>query len=150
MRRRLLTNRRVSLMTPETMAEIHKAAFTDVPPPWSARTFADFQAMAGVSLIAQDHGFALIRTILDEAELLTIAVHPDHQGKGIATILMQDLTDAAKADGATALHLEVAATNVAAVSLYGKSGFVHSGRRRGYYVAEGRAPIDAILLSKAL
>ena len=80
--------------------------------------------MTGVSLmLARDHGspqpvgFSLFRTVAGEAELLLLAVAPDHQGRGIGRLLLDEFVDRARAAGASRVHLEVRDGNPA-VAMY--------------------------------
>ncbi len=57
---------------------------------------------------------------------------------------------AAARAGARSLFLEVADGNVAARHLYAKAGFAEAGRRAGYYVRDGGAREDALILKVAL
>ncbi len=86
----------------------------------------------------------LLRVAADEAEILTIGVAARRQGLG--TALMAAALAAARAQGAAAMFLEVAADNAAARGLYGNLGFAAAGQRRGYY-ANGA---DALLLRRDL
>ncbi|MEM9426809.1 MAG: GNAT family N-acetyltransferase [Pseudomonadota bacterium] len=99
---------------------------------------------------AQDlAGFALGRIVLDEAELLTLAVDPDHQREGIGRRCLGLFESEAALRGAAKAYLEVAETNQAAIALYHASGWVQNGRRKAYYKSTD-ARIDAILMSKTL
>jgi len=69
-------------MTVDEMADIHARAMT-VPRPWNAVTLQGFLAAPGAIIEHVGRGFALGRVIADEAELLTIAVDPVEQGKGL-------------------------------------------------------------------
>ncbi len=95
-----------------------------------------------------DHlvGFAVVQTLLDEAELQLVLVAPDLRRQGIGGQLMQVVEAGARAKGAGRLLLEVAQTNAAARALYQKRGFKEDGRRRRYY-ANGD---DAVLMSLVL
>lgn len=135
-------------MTPEDLARIHAAAFTQARP-WSAAEFADLLDSPLVHLTPAPHGFALWRAVAGEVELLTIAVAPEAQGHGHGTRLMHAfLTEAAQV--AEDVFLEVAADNAPAHALYVKAGFAESGRRPGYYSRSNGAAIDAILMSRRL
>ena len=128
------------------MARIHARAMT-VPPPWNAHTIAGFLAAPGSILVHEAKAFALGRIIVDEAELLTIAVDPEAQRKGLGRACLKRFIETCRKRQANRILLEVAETNEAARALYGKEGFVEDGRRKGYYRASGADPIDAILMS---
>lgn len=93
-------------------------------------------------------GFAMSRGVLDEEELLLIAVHPAYRGRGIGAALLQRLIDAAEARGRTRLLLEMRDGNPA-VSLYRRFGFEPIGRRRNYYRNAAQGPLDAITYARA-
>lgn len=135
-------------MTPEQLATLHAQAM-QVPAPWSTRDFEELLGGAGVFLISQAHGFALGRIVLDEAELLTLAVAPQYQRGGNGSQLLAGFERRAQKSGATSVFLEVAATNSPAQSLYAAAGWATTGVRKGYYRAKPLA-IDALLMSKAL
>jgi ribosomal-protein-alanine N-acetyltransferase len=134
---------------PEQLAAIHARAMT-APPPWDADTFRSFLGTSGVFLVTEGAGFALGRVILDEAELLTLAVDPDHRGAGLGRACLARFEATAVATDATRAFLEVAATNTPARALYAGSGWTEDGRRRGYYVFTDGTSTDAILMSKSL
>lgn len=132
-------------MTPDALAAIHAAAFTD-PRPWSAAEFAALLDGSGVFLCAEAEGFVLGRVILDEAEVLTLAVLPAAQGRGIGTRLMAAFARHARGLGAARGFLEVAAHNGPARAVYARTGWVECGRRKGYYRDAAGAPGDAVLM----
>jgi [ribosomal protein S18]-alanine N-acetyltransferase len=88
-------------------------------------------------------GFALSRGVADEEELLLIAVHPRHRGRGIGDALLAGFIADARARGARRLFLEMREGN-SAESLYRRHGFARVGRRRDYYRRTSSAPLDAI------
>lgn len=134
-------------MTPEDMAGIHAEAMT-IPGPWGVRDFKELMTNRGVFLVSHGLcGFALGRVVLDEAELLTLAVSPTAQGQGIGRSCLEQFEAEAANLGAKHLHLEVAKTNVPALALYERAGWLTAGRRKAYYKAStGRT--DAILMTK--
>ena len=95
-------------------------------------------AAAGERIIA----FSLMRSILDEAELLLLAVDPAWQGKKVGRTLLLDNISAAKLRNIGHIHLEVRATNKA-IDLYRSAGFVHSNTRRAYYRGRDGQLFDA-------
>jgi ribosomal-protein-alanine N-acetyltransferase len=94
-------------------------------------------------------GFAMARGALDEEELLLIAVHPEHRGRGLGAALLQQYIAAATARGRTSLFLEMREGNPAD-SLYRRAGFVPIGRRRNYYRNAATGPLDAITYARRL
>jgi ribosomal-protein-alanine N-acetyltransferase len=137
-------------MTPEAMAALHALAFTDTPRPWTAAEFAALLGEPSTLLAVRAEGFALGRIAGPEAELLTLAVHPDARRRGHGSALVLAFEAAAEARGAGAAFLEVAATNVPARALYAGLGYVPAGRRPGYYAPAGAPPVDALVLRKPL
>ncbi len=88
--------------------------------------------------------------MVDEAELLTIAVPPDLRGRGAAKRLVSVFIDQSRQRGAVSAFLEVAEDNAPARRVYTQAGFVESGGRRGYYRSPEGRYIDAILMTRAL
>jgi len=82
-------------------------------------------------------GFVLIRTIKDEAEIITIATRSSARRRGLASELMRAAIRQLEFDRAKSLFLEVDEANEAAVSLYRRFGFKKIGEREGYYAASG-------------
>lgn len=97
---------------------------------------------------ADPGGFALLRIVADEAELLTVAVAPARRRGGIAGALLTEGLREAAARGAARVFLEVGTRNAAARALYDKHGFVKLSERRGYY--GGASPDTALILARAL
>ena len=136
-------------MTPGALAALHAAAFADARP-WSAREFQDLLASPHVFLCPETNGFALGRVIADEAELLTLAVHPAKRRDGLGHHLLTAFENTARVRGAIRAFLEVAADNNAAIGLYSKAGYTLSGRRPGYYAKTDGSRVDACLMDKLL
>ncbi len=90
-------------------------------------------------------GYILATIIADEAEIISIAVDPDHQGRGIAgDLLLQFMTHCRTLD-VVVITLEVAADNLPALGLYRQHGFAEFGLRKGYY-RHGNQKTDAIMM----
>ncbi|WP_187432099.1 [Ribosomal protein S18]-alanine N-acetyltransferase [Roseobacter fucihabitans] len=132
-------------MTPQALADLHRRAFMSERA-WSAQEFSDLLSNKYVSFIDEPGGFALIRSVAGEDELLTLAVDPACRRQGIADRLMSHWL--AKPTGNIAF-LEVAADNTPARRLYEKHGFAETGRRKAYYARDGRPAVDALLMSNA-
>jgi ribosomal-protein-alanine N-acetyltransferase len=104
---------------------------------WTRNQCLGVMAMPGVRVtLAQvddePAGFAMVRSVADEAELLLLAVDPRHRRRGIGTALLRGVIAEAQATGIADLHLEVRSSNEA-VALYKAQGFEKVGERRGYY-----------------
>ena len=128
------------------LAAIHHAAF---PPAerWGADAMALQLALPGVAALLDPRGgMVMLRVAADEAEILTLAVHPGQRRQGIARKLLTEAAALAAAHGATALFLEVALRNAGARALYEAAGFTQVGRRRRYY-ADGD---DALVMRRSL
>ena len=128
------------------LARIHAAAF---PPGerWGPDAMALQLALPGIfALFDPRGGMIMARVAADEAEILTLAVHPDARRQGLARALLAEAARHAAAHGATALFLEVALRNTAARALYTGAGFTEVGRRRRYY-ADGD---DALVMRLTL
>ena len=90
-------------------------------------------------------GYVGSQTVLDESDMMNVAVHPDYRKQGIATALIVGLVEELRKRGSRCLTLEVRASNENAISLYKKLDFQEVGRRKNYY----RNPReDALILRK--
>lgn len=129
------------------VAQLEKLCFSD---PWSENSVAsELENPLSIWLVAEENGavagYVGSQTVLDETDMMNIAVHPDYRRKGIAAALIEALIDGLKQKGSRSLTLEVRASNKNARSLYEKLGFCQAGIRKNYY----RNPReDAIILRK--
>ena len=90
------------------------------------------------------------RVIADEAELLTMAVHPDARRQRIGQFLLNSYEAEAQKRGAKVSFLEVADNNAAAITLYTRQNYVQTGRRPLYYKSPTGERIDALIMSRQL
>lgn len=88
-------------------------------------------------------GIGCMWTILEEAHITLLAVHPDYQRQGLGQALLLALLTIACDRGLERATLEVRATNQPALALYQKFGFKIAGRRQRYYKDTGE---DALIL----
>jgi len=139
----------------QVMAVMGQAFGTEYGEAWTRSQLAGILPMAGVSLmLARDGsggaiGFSLFRTVVDESELLLIAVIPEHHRRGVGRMLLDDFLDQARDDKVSRVHLEVRDGNPA-VAMYRDAGFSPVGRRRNYYHASNGERFDAITLAYQL
>ena len=123
---------------------------------WPREDFAAYISGEGTPLyVACDAkrkiaGFAMLRHLGEEAELITIAVDPKWRKRGVGVALLRALIDDLLMSPAKRLFLEVAADNVAALKLYGKFGFQKVSERRGYYPRPDGTPATAIVMARDL
>lgn len=94
-------------------------------------------------------GFAMVRAVADEAELLLLGVAPAQRRRGVGTALLRAIEADCRVGLIAKLHLEVRAGNDA-VRLYTDNGFVKVGERRGYYRGATGQPYDAHTYSRTL
>jgi [ribosomal protein S18]-alanine N-acetyltransferase len=78
-------------------------------------------------------GYAGVMVQVGEAHITTVAVHPGHHRRKVASHLLVSLLEAAVDMGAAAATLEVRTANRGAQRLYAQFGFAPVGVRPGYY-----------------
>ena len=105
---------------------------------WSEKSVAsELNNKLALWLVAEEAGkvwgYVGSQTVMDETDMMNIAVHPDHRNQGIAAGLVDNLIDALKARGSHSLMLEVRVSNEPARKLYEKLGFQQVGLRKNYY-----------------
>ena len=137
----------------DTIAKLHAQGFYRG---WPREDFVAYITGEGTPLyVACDGkrkiaGFAMLRHLGDDAELITISVDNKWRKKGVGGALMRALFDDLLTTPAKRLLLEVAADNAAALRLYGKFGFTRIGERKGYYPRPDGTPATAIVMARNL
>ena len=121
--------------------------------PWTAGQYKEeFSSPTRHFVVALDEAQSIIGYAgvfapgATEADILMVGVVPDHRGKGIAKALMALITDWAKAQGSTAMMLEVKTDNVDAIGLYESLGYLKLNIRSNYF----GAGLDALVMRKDL
>ena len=117
------------------IAQIEKLCFSD---PWSASSVAtELENSYSLWLVALDGdtvaGYVGSQSVLDGADMMNIAVHPDYRRQGIARELVTGLINALAEKGVKSLALEVRQSNAPAIALYEQLGFIQVGLRTNYY-----------------
>ena len=131
------------------IAQLEKLCFSD---PWSEKSIeTELSCRLSCWLVAMEGdtllGYVGSQTVMDESDMMNLAVHPDYRRQGTAQALVNALENALRERGSKALTLEVRASNEPAIALYEKLGFQQVGLRKSYY----RNPKeDARILRKAL
>ena len=125
------------------VSAMEQEVFTD---PWSENAFHEELSAAGRRYLVAEEGGAPVGyggllVVGEDAHVVTLAVDPAAQRRGLGTRLMVALVEEALAAGASHLTLEVRVSNEAAQHLYRRFGFETVGVRRHYYRDE-----DALIM----
>lgn len=88
-------------------------------------------------------GFAGIKIILDEAEIMNIATKKIYRHEGIASLMLEYLISYCKKNSINSINLEVNIQNSIAIKLYKKYNFNEVGLRKKYY----NNTYDAVLMT---
>ena len=140
----------IRLMTADhvsQVAQLEKLCFRD---PWSENSVSsELNNPLSLWLVAVEGekvaGYVGSQSVMGESDMMNVAVHPDFRRQGIGERLILELIDHLANRGNHSLTLEVRASNVSAIALYRKLGFVQVGLRKNYY----RNPKeDALILRK--
>ena len=113
---------------------------------WTLRNIQDTLAAPTTVALVIDHppaGHAISTVVLDQAELLTIAVSPSHRRQGYGRALLNALHEHWRAAGVEQAYLEVRDDNLPAIALYTSEGWRRTGTRPRYY----RDGTDAVVLT---
>jgi ribosomal-protein-alanine N-acetyltransferase len=118
---------------------------------WSKSQCAGILPLGGVRLVVarttdgEPAGFYLERRVIDEAELLLLAVSSAFQRRGLGTLLLDQFINNHHGGDVVRLHLEVRDGNPA-VTIYEKFGFRAVGRRKDYYRGADGVFNDAVTM----
>ncbi|MBQ0823647.1 GNAT family N-acetyltransferase [Microvirga terrae] len=133
------------------LAAIHASAFARG---WSTLDFERLLGERGVvadglflGRTAKPVGFTLSRIVLDEAEIITVAIAAEARGKGHARPLLSRHLDELARRGVARVHLEVEDGNAPALAAYRRLGFRDIGRRDGYYQKADGTRVAALTMA---
>ena len=117
------------------VAALERQCFAD---PWSEGSIAsELDNPLSLWLVAEQDGavcgYVGSQTVLDETDMMNIAVRPDCRRHGIAAALIDELIVRLKERGSHILRLEVRVSNAPAIALYDSLGFTQLGLRKNYY-----------------
>jgi ribosomal-protein-alanine N-acetyltransferase len=130
---------RVRILTSADLDDIMMIEESSFTAPWRRSTFESLLARHDSDLLgaldAEGHliGYAVVWTIVDQAELGNVAVAPQGRSRGAGRALVREALARARARGARECFLEVRESNEVAKTLYDTLGFTAVGRRRRYY-----------------
>jgi ribosomal-protein-alanine N-acetyltransferase len=119
--------------------------------PWNADSFASLlRHQHRFGWLIEDEGapagYILVQAIAGEAEILSLAVKPAMQRRGLGRRLIERALEEVERRGAKRLLLEVATSNAPALALYAGLGFSTIGGRRAYYQRRGGLE-DALVMA---
>ncbi len=137
-------------MMPKHISQIAQLEALCFSCPWSENAIAgELTNPLSLWIVAVDQnrvvGYVGSQSVMGEADMMNIAVATDYRRQGIGEKLVAVLMDMLKKKDVHSLALEVRVSNVPAITLYNKLGFVQVGRRPNYYSAPKE---DALILRK--
>ena len=128
--------RRLELGDLDAIEQIERVSYRT---PWSRSMFASELAKpSSLSFGAVDEagtlvGYLVLSRYVDAWHVMNVAVAPERRRQGVASALLQRLLELTEDDGMRGYTLEVRVSNLGAIRLYERFGFVPKGVRRGYY-----------------
>lgn len=133
----------------DQVMDIEEALFSV---PWTREGFLTYLMKKDTMFFVveeKDHilGYCSMMTVLDEGDILNVAVKKDRQKEGIGQFLVDSILRLAEMQGINLVHLEVREGNGTARRLYERLGFKEDGLRKNYY----ENPVEnAVLMTKAM
>ncbi|WP_304126945.1 ribosomal protein S18-alanine N-acetyltransferase [Mogibacterium diversum] len=145
------TKIRVRIAKSSDLDDIYELDVQTFAMPWSKEALSyDILENDSAFVIVAEYegefaGYADIWTVLDEADLNSIAVRVDFRRKGIGDAIMLAMIEMLSTSGVATINLEVRVSNMPAIKLYKKYGFNECGVRPGYYLDNGE---DALIMKR--
>ena len=118
--------------------------------PWSRQSLEEeIDNETSLFLVAKEEneviGYIGMSIVIDEGYIFNVAVRESYRNKGVATALINELVTYGKKNNFSFITLEVRKSNLPAISLYSKFGFLKAGERKDYY---SNPKENAILMTK--
>lgn len=135
----MITIRKMTTMDVDQVCLLEEMAFSM---PWHRKSFVEMiENKDALYLVVEEDarpGIVVaccgMRSIVGEGDISNVVVHPSYRNRGIACrMLMELLERGAHEFGVESYTLEVRQSNVAAIRLYEKLGFVREGIRKNFY-----------------
>lgn len=123
----------------EKVEKIQRKCFSD---PWSKEGLRESLGLSRTIWLVLEAewgedialiGCAGMYTVLDEGEIVSVAVDPDARRKGYGRALVSRLLKEGACRGVRRAYLEVRVSNEAGKGLYRSLGFASCGIRKGFY-----------------
>jgi len=133
----------------DSIFEIEQQAFPDPYPKALLKAFLFFP---GAYLVVLSEGkmigYAIgIVRYSDQGHIISIAINREYRRGGAGETLLTELVERLRKIGSTQVYLEVRQSNIAAISLYKKIGFVEKGKKERYY-SDGETALEMRLSLK--
>ncbi|AXY59288.1 ribosomal protein S18-alanine N-acetyltransferase [Acinetobacter sp. WCHAc010052] len=119
--------------------------------PWTYKQFqesVDSYLSTVIEKNGQVVGFCILQAVVDEANLLLMAIDPDFQGQGLGYELLDQSVQMLK-NNPVQIFLEVRESNKAAIALYEKAHFHQIDLRKNYYPNTDGTREHAIIMVKS-
>ena len=128
----------ISKMTLTDFEEIQNILISEFDDFWNSETLKnELENNNSYYIVAKINnnivGFAGIKNVLDEADIMNVVTKKDIRNSGIGSALFSAIIDYAKSNNVKKITLEVNENNLSAIHLYEKFGFVKIAERKKYY-----------------
>lgn len=128
----------VRKMEVEDIQRVYQLSCESFSEPWSLASIEKEMINPVASyFVAEEEGqvigFGGMWHVIDEGEIINIAVHKAYQRQGIGRVILNQLMSVARERHLVVMHLEVRASNEAARRLYLNQGFQCIATRKAYY-----------------
>ena len=143
---------RIEKMTSGQLDDVYIIETECFSHPWSKQSLEEeLNNETSLFLVAKEEneviGYIGMSIVIDEGYIFNVAVREKYRNKGVATALINELVTYGKKNNFSFITLEVRESNLPAISLYSKFGFIKAGERKDYY---SNPKENAILLTKYL
>ena len=120
------------------LPQVHEIEKLSFPSPWSLNALQSEikNPVSHLWVFKKEEvlsGYICFWIFDEEAQVLSLAVHPRDRGKGFGHYLLKTMIEKAVSIGVQHVWLEVRPSNLAAKRLYQKLGFIEVDRRPRYY-----------------
>ena len=145
-----LDNIEIKVMTLDDLKTIKEILISDFDEFWNYNVFkAELQSENSKYLVAKLNneiiGFAGIKIIIDEADIMNIVTKKIYRNQAVGKLLLNEIINLCKKHNLNSVSLEVNEINSSAIHLYENFGFEKVGNRKNYYNSS-----NAILMTKGL
>lgn len=146
----IVDNIEIEVMTLDDLETIKDILASDFDEFWNYNVFKEeLQSENSKYLVSKFNneiiGFAGIKIIIDEADIMNIVTKKAYRNQGIGTFLLNEIISLCKKLNLNSISLEVNEINKSAIHLYENFDFEKVGNRKNYYNG-----YNAILMAKKL